>query len=236
MTFVSQYCRDVIFGFKSEYGHIVYNGVDKAVDVTEDERDALRSKLNLNENENIIFSLQRLDYLKRTETIIESMPKILEKKPDTKLIIGGTGSDMPRLKNRMNELGLSQRILFTGFIPTFQVPAYFSLATLFAFHSTYETFGIVLAEAMNYRKAIVSVNNTAIKEIVDNKKNGILVPTFSCDAFADAVIELLKDDQKRHQMGNEGKNKVNKLFQWDLIASKYEAILKAASSGNNIFD
>ena len=82
---------------------------------------------------------------------------------------------------------------------------------------------------MNYKKAIVSVNNTAIKEIVDHKKNGILVPTFSQGAFADAVIELLKDDQKRHRMGNNGKDKVNKLFQWDLIVSKYEAILREAS-------
>jgi glycosyltransferase involved in cell wall biosynthesis len=162
------------------------------------------------------------------------MPKILKKRSNTKLIIGGTGSDMPRLKNRVSELGLSQRIIFTGYIPSCQVPVFFSLATLFAFHSTYETFGIVLAEAMNYRKAIVSVSNTAIKEIVDNKKNGILVPTFSQDDFADAVIELLKDNHKRHQMGKEGKNKVNRLFQWDLIASKYEAVLEAASSGNKL--
>jgi glycosyltransferase involved in cell wall biosynthesis len=236
MVFISQYCRDVIFGFKSENGHIVYGGVDKAVDVTENEREALRAKLKLTGNEDIIFSLQRLDYLKRIETIIESMPKILKRKPNTKLIIGGTGSDMRRLKDRMKELGLSQRIIFTGYISSSQVPAYFSLATLFVFHSTYETFGIVLAEAMNYRKAIISVNNTAIKEVVENNKNGILVPTFSRDAFADAVIELLRDDHKRQQMGNEGKNKVNRLFQWDLIASKYEAILKAVSLENNIFD
>jgi len=230
MTFVSQYCRDVIFGSKSEYGHIVYNGVDKEVDVTENQRDVLRSKLNLNSNEDIIFSLQRIDYLKRIETIIESMPKILRKKPNTKLIIGGTGSDMPRLKKRMNELGLSHRIIFAGYIPSCEVPVYFSLATLFAFHSTYETFGIVLAEAMNYGKAIVSVNNTAINEVVENNKNGILVSTLSSNDFADAVIDLLTDERRRFRMGNEGQKKVRKIFQWDIIASQYEAILKSAST------
>ena len=153
---------------------------------------------------------------------------------NTKLIIGGTGPDIPRLKKRMNELGISQSIIFTGYIPISQLPVYYSLATLFAFHSTYETFGIVLAEAMNYGKAIVSVKNTAIKEVVENNKNGILVPTLSSNDFADAVIALLTNERLRFRMGIEGQNKARKIFQWDIIASQYEAILKSASSKNII--
>jgi glycosyltransferase involved in cell wall biosynthesis len=236
MTFVSKYCRDVIYGSDSKFGHIVYNGVDESIDIDQEKLDELRAKLKLNSNDKIIFSLQRLDKLKRVDTIIECMPKVLKALKNTRLIIGGIGPDLARLKNLADELCLGQKVIFTEFIPSRQLPIYFSLADIFAFHSTYETFGIVLAEAMNYKRAIVSVDNTAIKEVVDNKKNGILVPTFSHDAFAEAVIEILKDDHKRHKMGIEGKNKVNKLFQWDEIASKYETILKEAHLANNLSD
>ena len=158
------------------------------------------------------------------------MPKILKSKPNTRLLIGGTGPDLNRLKKMVNELGLFRNIIFTEFIPDWELPTYFSISDLFVFHSTYETFGIVLAEAMNYSKAIVSVNNTAIKEVVDNNKTGVLVQTMSSDNLANAAINLLNDDGRRYQMGCEGKKKINEIFRWDIIASKYEAVLKSATA------
>ena len=218
MTFVSKYCRDVIYGINSKHGHVIYNGVDNEQNISQEELHKFCSKVKLNKKTKIIFSLQRLDYLKRVDIIIESMPKILNYEKNVCLVVGGTGPDLTRLKRLVNEKGLENRVIFTEFISHNQLPLYFSMADIFAFHSTYETFGMVIAEAMNYRKAIVSANNTAIKEIVDNKINGILVPT----------------DHKRYQIGNEGKKRVEKLFRWDSIASKYEVVLENASSTKKI--
>jgi glycosyltransferase involved in cell wall biosynthesis len=64
MTFVSKYCRDVIYGRDSRFGHIVYNGVDESIDIASKELDELRTKFKLNSDDKIIFSLQRLDHLK----------------------------------------------------------------------------------------------------------------------------------------------------------------------------
>jgi glycosyltransferase involved in cell wall biosynthesis len=233
MTFVSKYCRDVIYGADSKVGHIIYNGVNESIEVPKSKRTALRNKLKLNHDSKIIFSLQRLDYLKRTDTIIECMPKILSAEKNVRLIVGGTGPDLPRLKKLAIKLNLNQAVIFVEFIPSSQLPLFFSLADLFVFHSTYETFGLVLAEAMNYKKAVVSVDNTAIKEVVDNDKNGILVPTLSPSSLSKAVLHLLKNDRKRSQMGNNGKTKVEQLFKWDLIATEYEKILKSAAFTNN---
>ena len=157
------------------------------------------------------------------------MPMILKYKPNTRLLIGGRGSDIYRLKKMVNKLGLTEKIIFAGFIPSNELPIYYSLADLFVFHSTYETFGIVLAEAMNYSKAIVSVNNTAIKEIVVNGKNGILVPTCDSNSFANAILNLLNNEGQRVQIGKEGMKRALKLFQWDLIASQYEKVLESAA-------
>lgn len=230
MTFVSNYCRNVIYGSTAQLGQVIYNGVEDPVAISKAQVDALQDKLQLFGDEHILFSLQRLDYLKRIDVLIRSMPKILEYEPKTYLIIGGKGSDLPRLKNLTDELGIAERVIFAGFIPDIEVPIYFTLADLYVFHSTYETFGMVLAEAMNYGKAIVSVANTAIPEVVDTGKTGLLVPTYDSEALAGAILQLLNNRNRREEMGKWGKKRVERLFRWDDIALKYEQVLKAAIS------
>lgn len=231
MTFVSKYCRDVIYGPESEEGHIVYNGIDQVIPVEWKQVSTLRKKLLIGKDDYVLFALQRLDYLKRTDILIRSMLEILEERPKTRLVIGGKGSDLARLKNLAAALGISEQVIFVGFIPHAEIPIYFAMADLFVFHSTYETFGMVLAEAMNYGKAIISVRNTAIPEVVEEEKTGLLVPTLDAHAFAEAVLALLNNNLLRHEMGQIGKEKAKAAFRWDSIANQYEAVLESARRG-----
>lgn len=233
MTFVSKYCREVIYGSSSSDGNVIYNGVEEALDVSAVEKRELKAKLNLAVNERILFSLQRLDSVKRVDVLIRSMPKILQYYPKTRLIIGGEGPDLNRLKNVANDLNIADRVYFTGFISQDELAVYFAVAELFLFHSTYETFGMVLAEAMNYGKAIVSVDNTAVKEVVDNRRNGVLVPPFDVEGFADAVLDLLTNKERRQKLGNHGILKAQRLFRWDSIVLQYEKVLREAAEGQN---
>ena len=230
MTFVSGYCREAIYGSKLNAGHVIYNGVDQPVAVSVSQKRELKDRLNLKDNEHVLFALQRLDPLKRVDVLIQCLPKILQHHPCTRLIVGGKGSDLSRLKNLASDLNVADRVHFAGFISQDELPVYFSLADLFVFHSTYETFGMVLAEAMNYGKAIVSVENTAIKEVVDKGENGILVPTLDAKAFSSAVIDLLGNAAKRHRFGLHGIQKAQRLFRWDHIARQYDEIFRKAAT------
>lgn len=224
MTYVSKYCREAIYGNRFNQGHVIYNGVEESKAVSNSLMREIKSRFNLKNDESILFALQRLDSLKRIDVLIQSMPKILRYSPNTRLIIGGKGSELTRLKKTVADLNIADSVHFVGFIPQDELAAYFTMADLFVFHSTYETFGIVLAEAMNYRKAIVSVSNTAISEIVDDGENGLLVPTSDPDAFATAVLQLLNDKDLRCEMGKKGYEKTQKFFRWDAIASQYEKV------------
>ena len=230
VTFVSKYCRDVIYGSNSSYGHIIYNGVEDPVPVSIEKICNLRCKLQIREDDYIIFALQRLDPLKRVDVLIQSMPGVLASKPKTRLIIGGEGSDLPRLKNLAAELRIEQQVIFTGFISDEDLPIYFNAADLFVFHSTFETFGIVLAEAMNYGKPIVAVDNTAISEVVDQGLTGLLVPTFDHQAFTGSILQLLNDPRRREEMGKRAKEKARFKFQWNKIAEQYEKVLESTIS------
>lgn len=228
MTFVSKYCHDAIYGRENKKGNVIYNGVEEPRNVTDEQIVFLKSKLQINNDEIVLFGLQRLDSLKRVDILIKSMKIILRQQSKVRLIIGGKGEDMSRLKKLAEKLNISNNIVFAGFIPDKEIPVYYAISDLFVFHSTYETFGLVLAEAMNYRKAIVSVSNTAISEVVDDGKTGLLVPTLDYEAFADAVLQLLNDEVRRNQMGRNGYKKCQKYFKWDSIALQYEKVLKTA--------
>jgi glycosyltransferase involved in cell wall biosynthesis len=228
--FISEYCRAAIFGQAYREGHIIYSGVEPPAAVSPQQVSDLRTVYGIEHDQLILFSLQRLDYLKRVDVLIQSMPEILIHHPNTHLIIGGKGPDRARLENMARELKLSSNIHFTGFISDEKLPVYFAAADLFLFHSTYETFGMVLAEAMNYGKAIVTVTNTAIPEVVDADKTGLLVGTLDIHGFSKAVVRLLNDPPRRKQMGKNGREKAQRIFGWDTIAARYEKVFESVIS------
>lgn len=235
MTFGSGYCRDVIYGSSSHHGHVTYNGVEEPVPVSHEQLASFRARFDIPRNAPVLFALQRVNALKRIDVIIRSMPRVLAREPEARLFIGGKGEDLERLKRLTLDLGIEGRVIFPGFIPDGEIPVYQMAADLFLFHSTYETFGIVLAEAMNYKKAVVSVSNTAIREVVDHGRTGLLVPTFDHRAFAQAVLELIRDRTRREGMGRRGYEKVRRHFRWDAIAGQYERVLESAASDERTF-
>lgn len=98
----------------------------------------------------LIFCLTRLSHLdryKRVQALIEAMPTLLESFPDLRLLIGGTGSDLTRLRQLVRELDLAKAVLLPGRISTEELADHYRLATVFALPSEKEGFGIVFLEA-----------------------------------------------------------------------------------------
>ena len=172
----------------------------------------------------VLFALQRLDKVKRVNVLIKSMKYIVQKISDIRLIIGGMGSEKEYLMNLAHREGIANYIHFAGFIPDSEVGDYFNLCDVFLFHSTYETFGIVLAQAMAYGKPIVTVINTAIPGVV--KSSGLLVPPNNPPRMAEATVQLLNNKQMREKMGKQGRKRARELFDWDIVTSKYEQVFQ----------
>ena len=91
--------------------------------------------------------LTRLDRYKRVRSLIDSIPFLLKSFPDLQLIIGGSGDDLPSLRQYVNDLGLQASIQLPGPIADSELPDYYRLATIFALPSEKEGFGIVFLEA-----------------------------------------------------------------------------------------
>jgi len=186
----------------------------------------VRERLGIDRNKVILFTLQRLIKVKKVDILIKSLKYILEVNRDIVLVIGGKGPEEHSLKALVEELKLYDNVIFTGYIPEKDLPKYFAMSDIFVFSSSNETFGIVISQAMASGKPIVSVNSTAIPEVVDNGINGILVGSLNPKDFAAVVIKLLSNRDILERYSKNSRKKAVEKYDWNIIAQEYEQVFK----------
>jgi glycosyltransferase involved in cell wall biosynthesis len=135
-------------------------------------------------------------------------------------VIGGQGSELPSLKVLAQELGVGDEVVFAGQLGPEKVD-YYAACDIFVFHSMFETFGQVLAEAMMCGKPIVTSRAGAIPEVVDDGVTGLLVEPEDAGAFASAILQLAGNELLRLKMGNAGKRKARVCFDWPSRAAEW---------------
>jgi glycosyltransferase involved in cell wall biosynthesis len=148
------------------------------------------------EDDKLLVSTGRLAIEKNWTVLLQSMQKVHQKHPDMRLVIIGDGPEKRALQEQAAELGIAERVTFTGELPFEQVPTYLKAADLFAFASVTETQGLVTMEAMAAGLPVVAVDASGTRDIVQNGKQGFLVPNDS-DALADAINRLLDSPDLR---------------------------------------
>jgi phosphatidylinositol alpha-1,6-mannosyltransferase len=230
VTYISDYCRRAIFGPTASLdGHIIPAGVNLQRYHPHISAITMRQRLGLSPDVPVLLAVQRLSPEKRVDIIIQAMSYVLREHPQAILVIGGAGKSQPKLVSLVQQLGLEQSVRFIGYIPDADLPLYYAMCDIFVFHSTYETFGVVLAEAMAVGKAIVSVNSTAIPEVITDGKTGVLVPPLSALAMADRINHLLDAPSECARLGSNARTWAEQHFDWNLIAGRYEAVLETVN-------
>jgi glycosyltransferase involved in cell wall biosynthesis len=235
VIYISEYCRCALYGSPNGgKGQTIHYGADTSEFSPQVSSAGLRGKLGLGESARVLFALQRLSREKRVGVMIESMRYVSRKMNDVVLIVGGEGPEETRLKELSARIGVSERVIFAGFIPQEELPHYYGLADLFVFHSLYETFGIALAQALTSGMPVVSVNCTAIPELVEDGVNGILIPPNEPHQLAAGIMRLLEDATLRETYGKRAREKALAKFNWDTVAWHYEKVLQAAASASGL--
>ncbi|MDM9632613.1 glycosyltransferase [Robiginitalea aurantiaca] len=180
------------FLFPKEKITVIYNGINV---------DQL-PKTSVEENGFRLLTLGRLEYQKNHEFLIRLAAELKQRHLNFQMIIGGEGRLRGALEKLSNELGVQDVVRFAGFIET---PLEFiNTADIFLLPSYWEGFGYVLAEASLCQKPIIAFNLSSNPELVIEGETGFLVPENDIDQFADRVMELYQDKEKRTAFGKNG--------------------------------
>jgi glycosyltransferase involved in cell wall biosynthesis len=150
------------------------------------------------QNDKVIISIGRLASEKNWETLIRAIAQVHAQHPDVRLVLIGDGPEKQTLETMVAQLGIAERVTFTGQLPFEKVPDYLKAADLFSFASVTETQGLVTIEAMAAGLPVVAVDGSGTHDIVDHGKNGFLVEN-DPDALASATSEMLSSPQQMKQ-------------------------------------
>jgi len=174
-------------------------------------------------NERKILFVGNLHPNKGVHFLIKSFALVKSRINDVKLIIVGDGPLKYYLINLTKRLNLEKDVIFTGFVNDEELPKYYASCDIFASASVLEGFGLIFLEAMALGKPIVAFNLASIPEVVGN--SGILVDEINHEKFANAVIQLLRDEELYQEKSKIALNRV-KLFSWEKIAEQFIKINK----------
>jgi len=132
------------------------------------------------------------------------------------VIVGKKGWLYESFFHRLRELGLDDRVIFTGYVPDEDLPAIYSAADLFVFPSLYEGFGLPVLEAMACGVPVVCSNTSSLPEVAGDA--ALLVDPTDVRALAGAMEEVLTDEGKRKEMRERGLRQAAK-FSWEKAAA-----------------
>lgn len=190
------------------------------------------SQLKVNENEVkrlkqrfkdqfIIGNIGELDNTHKGQYyLIEAMKKIHNNYPDIHLIFLGRGKDEENYKEQSKDLN---NITFEGFVDN--VGDYIQCFDLFVFPSLNEGLGSILFDVMQSNVPIIASDVGGIPDIVQNEKNGILVPAKESEAIYKGIERLYHDADLRKKLSNEAFKNIEN-FSFEKMTDRYENIYK----------
>lgn len=123
-----------------------------------------------------------------------------------------TLSEIHRLRNQLKEK--MNRVVIHGWLDTQALQNLYATSDIFVLPSYWEGYGIVFLEAMAWGIPIVSYNTGAIPEVVIDGKSGILVPLKDIQGLSFAITRLMKDEELRERLGEEGKKTASQHNDW----------------------
>lgn len=173
---------------------------------------------------NILFVGRLEEQQKGLDLLIQAFSKVCSKNKDWILKIVGDGSDKEKLEQLIEGLKLTERVKIEP--PTNNIKEYYLDSSMFVSSSRWEGFGLVITEAMECGLPVVAFANSGPREIITkNYENGILVPCEDVDSLANAMLDLINNEEKR--------NKISKLA---IERAKDFSLSKISEAWNDILN
>ncbi len=216
------------FGYKKDY-IVMPNGTDFKKGLADPKLvQKLRMAYGINTETPTFLFVGRMFWYKNLKLIFDGLRGIMQAGEDFQAVFLGDGIDRPAAEQYAKNLGLGERIIFTGSVyDREKVRGFFSLADLLLFPSTYDTSGLVVREAAACNCASLVVKGSCASEGLSDGVNALLIEE-NPESFTKKVLEVLRGENALKKLGENAGRDV--YFSWEQSVEKawarYEEILK----------
>jgi len=206
--------EDAIRAFKlrQDRVRIVHNGIDTGI---------FRRLDHVEKEPNSLVIVGKTEDKKKGVHLLLKAVQLLKDDVDVKVkVVGKQDADDGYRRKLVQELGIGDRVTFTGHVGADELARLYSSAEIAVTASLYEGFGLPAAEAMACGTPVIATRAGALPEIVGEHGTGILVPPADPPALAAAIKRLLADKQLRQRMGDAARKRIEESFSWEGAARK----------------
>ncbi len=189
--------------------------------IAKDKISEIRKKYKLPEK--FIMFLGTIEPRKNLIGLLKAYSKIHKKISHKLVIVGGKGWKYSNIFETIETLQIKSDVIFTGFIPTEDLPAIYNAADIFVYPSIYEGFGIPLLESMASGTPVITSNISSMPEVVGEA--GLLADPYSIEDIAEKIVMLAQDCSLRNILSEKGIERA-KMFSWKKSAKKVLDIYK----------
>ena len=233
---VSKYIADSVkyrLPMAAEKIHVVYSGVDIEKHKPNWTSEGLANKMSMKEkfglqNHKVVLFVGRLSIKKGVHVLLHAMKKVMAENPKTALVIVGSKwygkneSDDYVKSLQILAHSLTGPIVFTGFVPPYDIPAYYNVGDVFVCASQWnEPLARVHYEAMASGLPIITTDRGGNAEVVDDCGNGIAIDDYkNPDVMAENISFLLNNAEAANEMGKKGRALAENRFNWARVAEE----------------
>ncbi len=185
----------------------------------------IKEELGLNKKK-IVLTLSRLVERKGIDKTMEAIALVRQEIPDVVYVIAGDGPYRDTLEELMKKLHLQDNVVFTGYVSEDKKAYYYNAADIFVMpnreleNGDVEGFGIVFLEANAYGKPVIGGRSGGVIDAIVDGKTGLLANPSDIKEIAFAIIRLLGNEAYATQLGLQGRKRVERDFNWEVIVSR----------------
>ena len=205
----------------AEKVHLSPMGIDFSI-YTRTDKNTARDDLGLDSSKKYVLCVAGMVERKGLDYLIQSMPPIRERLPNTELLLVGEGYYKKHLQLLAQKLHIQDKIHFIPAgdaeprVPDEELPLYYNAADVFVLPSLIEALGVVGIEAMACETPFIGTNVEGIPSLVEQFEAGVLIPPRDSNAIANAVVKVLEDGTPFSANRERAKN----YYDWHNVAKK----------------
>ncbi len=193
--------------------------------ISEEHKRDFRRKYEINEDSIVLVTIARLFMLKGHEYIIESSKQLSKRFEKCVWLFVGDGNLADHFKQQVCQLGLAEKVKFTGLLPPSQIPLAIQSSDILVHCSLREGLARTLPQAMLCGRPAVSFDVDGAREVV-NENTGRLIEPKNVEQLIKACAELIKDKDLRKKLGENGKESVKEKFAPETMVDTIEAVYR----------
>ena len=199
---VSGYTAEVVatrYGVPAERIRVVHNAIDAR---------APARVWSVEESQPLVLFAGRITSQKGPEYFVDAAARVAAEMPSVLFAVAGSGDRLRAMMDRVKALGLSERFLFTGFLPPEQLDRLYARADLYVMPSASEPFGLTALEALQHGTPVIVSKNAGVAEVV---RNILRVDFGDIEGLASRILSVLMFPPLKGTLGSRGRAEVERL-------------------------